>query len=277
LRTSKLGLQRFRCDEYQDALPAAFPTQDAHVLVFQLRDHPAHDFWIDGKYAPASPAAKATLNIFDLKADPAARLIDPFDSLHFHIPRKSLDDLAEEAGAPRVDALRAPNGWDTVDPLIERMQELVIAALDRGSEGNTLFDSHLTMALHAHIAQTYGGMRALPLHGPGGLAPWQEARAKALIATDLADQTPLTQVARECGLSPAYFARAFKISVGATPHGWLQACRVARAKDLLLTSRLSLAEVASACGFADQSHFTRIFRRLAHGTPGTWRRLRLTA
>ena len=110
----------------------------------------------------------------------------------------------------------------------------------------------------------------------GGLAPWQVARAKALIAADPGGRTSLADVARDCGLSPGYFARAFKASTGTTPHGWLQACRVDRAKDMLLAPDLSLAEVAMACGFADQSHFTRTFFRLAHATPGAWRRVRRT-
>jgi transcriptional regulator GlxA family with amidase domain len=57
-----------------------------------------------------------------------------------------------------------------------------------------------------------------------------------------------------------------------TPHECLQGSRVARARDLLLTSRLSLAEIAVAAGFADQSHLSRIFRRATGMPPGLWRR-----
>lgn len=50
----------------------------------------------------------------------------------------------------------------------------------------------------------------------------------------------------------------------------LRRCELA--KELLRSSPLSLAEIALACGFADQSHFTRAFARLVGMTPGAWRR-----
>jgi hypothetical protein len=48
--------------------------------------------------------------------------------------------------------------------------------------------------------------------------------------------------------------------------------RIEKAKQLLTDTTLSLAEIAMACGFADQSHFTRVFSRTTHASPGAWRR-----
>ncbi|WP_227310624.1 helix-turn-helix domain-containing protein [Acidisoma cellulosilyticum] len=79
-------------------------------------------------------------------------------------------------------------------------------------------------------------------------------------------------VARECRLSRSHFARAFKQSTGFPPHRWLQQRRVEHARDLLLKDKLTLAEIAVRCGFADQSHFNRVFLSHAGTTPGTWRR-----
>jgi AraC-like DNA-binding protein len=107
----------------------------------------------------------------------------------------------------------------------------------------------------------------------GGLAPWQAQRAKALMNANLDGKLPLSQLAEECGLSTRHFARAFRQSTGVPPHRWLLARRVERAKDLLHDAALSLAEVALACGFADQSHFTRIFTSVAGLSPGVWRRI----
>lgn len=106
----------------------------------------------------------------------------------------------------------------------------------------------------------------------GGLAPWQEARAKEFIAAHLSQSVSLQKVADVCGLSLAHFSRAFKTSVGMTPHTWLQTCRMARAKDLMLTTPTDLADIALECGFADQSHFTRTFARMHGVGRGAWRR-----
>ena len=109
----------------------------------------------------------------------------------------------------------------------------------------------------------------------GGLAPWQERRAKELMSTHLARQIPLALVAGECRLSVSHFARSFKQCTGKPPHRWLLENRVERAKQLLLDPDVSLAEVALDCGFSDQSHFTRVFSRTVGTSPGTWRRIRL--
>ncbi|MGN6465187.1 MAG: helix-turn-helix transcriptional regulator, partial [Rhizobiaceae bacterium] len=86
-------------------------------------------------------------------------------------------------------------------------------------------------------------------------------------------QVSLTELASECGLSPRHFARAFKQSVGVAPHHWMVRRRCDRAKDMLRGSETSLADIALACGFADQSHFTRTFTRVFGISPGAWRKL----
>ena len=62
------------------------------------------------------------------------------------------------------------------------------------------------------------------------------------------------------GTSAAKLAGAFRQSVGMPPHRYLLKRRIERARDLLRDPSLSLLEVALACGFSDQSHFTRLFR-----------------
>jgi AraC family transcriptional regulator len=104
------------------------------------------------------------------------------------------------------------------------------------------------------------------------LAPWQERRAKELLSACFDGDISLTELARECNLSRSHFARAFRQTTGQPPHRWLLDRRMERAKDLLLRSTLTLADIAIACGFADQSHFTRVFSALFATSPGVWRR-----
>jgi AraC-like DNA-binding protein len=106
----------------------------------------------------------------------------------------------------------------------------------------------------------------------GGLAPWQARRAKELMNANLNGKLPLSQLAEQCGLSVRHFARAFRQSTGVPPHRWLLSRRIERAKELLHDPALALAEVALACGFADQSHFTRMFTTVVGLSPGLWRR-----
>ncbi len=272
-RGTALSVTRFAPTDFEDGLIAGMPADDAHVILFQLRAHPAHDFWVDGKYAPAESAPRATLAVFDLAAEPHGRLTEPVDTLMFHIPKLALDEIAEDAGARPISTLNAPDGWRTHDPVVSRLQDYILDALGQPDQSSKLLQDHVMLGLGAHFAQAYGGMTKSVLR-QGGLAPWQEGRAKEFIAANVSQRISLQDIADACGLSLAHFARAFNTSVGMTPHTWLQTHRIARARDLLLTSTRDLADIALACGFADQSHFTRTFARSCGEAPGAWRRAR---
>jgi len=107
----------------------------------------------------------------------------------------------------------------------------------------------------------------------GGLAPWQERRAKEILAGKLGyDARSYRRQASECRLSSGHFSRAFKQTVGCTAHQWLLMHRVDQAKHLMTTTNCPLSEIALAVGFSDQPHFTRIFSRHANMSPAAWRR-----
>jgi AraC family transcriptional regulator len=127
---------------------------------------------------------------------------------------------------------------------------------------------------HAMLTPDPPPMASPPLRG--GLAPWQERRAKELMSTHLGREISLAFVAGECKLSVSHFARSFKQCTGKPPHRWLLENRVEKAKEFLIDAELPLAEIALECGFSDQSHFTRVFSRIAGTSPGTWQRLRLS-
>jgi AraC family transcriptional regulator len=87
-----------------------------------------------------------------------------------------------------------------------------------------------------------------------------------------AEDLALEELAALVSLSAKHFARAFRQSTGMPPHRWLIERRIDRAKALLTEAGLNLAEIALACGFADQSHFTATFRKIVGATPGSFRR-----
>ena len=78
-------------------------------------------------------------------------------------------------------------------------------------------------------------------------------------------------LAREAGVSAFHFARLFKQSTGNSPHQYLLQRRLDRAKTMLRQAQMSLAEISASTGFADQSHFTKVFRRFTGVTPSEYR------
>jgi AraC family transcriptional regulator len=105
------------------------------------------------------------------------------------------------------------------------------------------------------------------------LAPWQVRRVTDHIEANLETSLPLRELASIARLSPSYFSRAFKGAAGQTPHAFILTRRIARARQEMLKGAQPLAQIAIACGFADQAHLARVFRRSAGLTPAAWRRL----
>lgn len=106
----------------------------------------------------------------------------------------------------------------------------------------------------------------------GGLAPWQVSRAKRHIDANIAEHLRTPELAGLVGLSENHFSRAFKISVGCSPHRYIVQRRILHAKALIVETDLSLAQIALDSGLADQAHLSRLFRRFFDTTPSACRR-----
>jgi AraC-like DNA-binding protein len=94
-------------------------------------------------------------------------------------------------------------------------------------------------------------------------------RAKEFIDENYADPVSLRDLARVAGLSPYYLHRSFCQQIGMPPHAYQVHVRVMRAK-ALMRKNWPLAQISSATGFADQSHFGRHFKRLIGVTPAAY-------
>jgi AraC family transcriptional regulator len=108
----------------------------------------------------------------------------------------------------------------------------------------------------------------------GGLSPARLRRIFEYVEANLDVNVRLNMLAEEAGVSAFHFSRMFKHSTGSSPHQYLLRRRLDRAKVLLRESEMSLAELAAATGFADQSHFTKVFRHFIGVTPTEFRRQR---
>jgi AraC family transcriptional regulator len=79
------------------------------------------------------------------------------------------------------------------------------------------------------------------------------------------------ELASHLGISPSYFARSFRNSVGLAPHAYVMRRRLLRAQELLASTELPLIDIALATGFADQSHFSRRFHQMTGVPPRAFR------
>jgi AraC-like DNA-binding protein len=267
----EIAVTELRCDNPPSEMSDSVRQEDAFLLTLHFRDVPRREYWEGGRRAPVCDLRAGETCLHDLKRDPTVLLAEPYHSLVFYLPRAALDTIADEANAPRIRDLNYKPGAGVNDVAISRLGSLLLPALSHPDQANRLFVDHVLLALGVHVAETYGGMRPVSRLVPGGLAPWQERRAKEMIAANL-DGVPVKELARECRLSTAHFSRAFSRSVGMAPHRWLIKRRIEVAKETLRDGRSSISDVAAECGFCDQAHFTRHFVRIVGVTPRAWRR-----
>ena len=272
LRAADIAVTEIRCDSPLPEMSGSIQQKDAFLVALQLRDFPNREYWEDGRRASVCDLRAGESCLYDLRRDPTALLDKPYHSLAFYLPRAALDAIADEADAPRIRDLSFEPGAGVNDVTIFGLGSLLLPALSHPDQANPLFVDHVLLAVGVHIAQTYGAMRPMSRLVRGGLAPWQERRAREVLLANIKRGVPLKEVARECGLSVGYFSHAFRRTLGVAPHKWLIEQRVELSKEKLRDHGLSLSDVAAECGFSDQSHLTRIFRQVVGVSPGAWRR-----
>src|SRR5262249_6155042 len=118
-------------------------------------------------------------------------------------------------------------------------------------------------------------LRAIQTQGTylrGGLSPHVVRRVREHIDNNFDQRIKIEKLARLANLSVWYFLRAFKQSVGLTPHDYLIRRRLVHTMELLSDTNMPLSQIALAAGFADQRHFARRFRPHGGRPPGDDRR-----
>lgn len=272
LHKSQVAVTLIESETAVSIMSEPLPPEDAFLVHLNLRPCPDHELWIDGRALGKRSFGAGETAIHDLRQSTVALIHSPMGSLMFYLTRKLLAEICEDADSLPIDELRLTPGLSVDDPIVRNLGNTLAFAATRPNEVAPLFVDHVTLALGVHVAATYGDMRTIPLPAKGGLAPWQERRAKEMLSSQIDGAISLSALAQECRLSVSHFSRLFRHSVGQPPHRWLMMQRVERAKCLLRETGLSLAEIALACGFCDQSHMSRCFKSIVGAGPGMWRR-----
>jgi AraC-like DNA-binding protein len=245
---------------------------EAYTACVHLDEFISYDIWCDERHESSRALGEGAVHINDMRHLWRADLRSPFHVVNFYITQSALDEVLEEYGGPSAMELRCPMSKALIDNVFKNLALALLPAIAHPDEANKLFLEHAARAVKVHLAKTYGSLRCQTARVRGGLAPWQERRAKDMLRADLAGNVGLTNLADACRLSVSHFCQAFKQTVGCPPHQWLISQRVERAKQLILNTDQSLSEIALAVGFSDQSHFTRVFSRWVRTSPAAWRR-----
>ena len=269
-----LSIARYRRDDPGLGVTMPNPTADMVMAVVSLRPRPGHAGWQDGHAFDVPEFRVGALTCLDLRASWTFDLWQPFDSLHAFIPLTAFDEAAPGLGMPEIGSRYRPVGDARPDEVMLGLAQSLIPLLSRPRDASTLFADHVFSAMVVHLASAHGG-RPHPQAEAGRrgmLALVQERRVRERMLDTLNGDPSTAELAALCDLSRSQFTRAFRQTTGMPPHRWLLVQRVARAKELLARTALPISEVALECGFADQSHLTRVFSKACGVGPGRWRR-----
>jgi len=173
-----------------------------------------------------------------------------------------IDDMGTSF-APRL-YFEDPTIWDTALKL-KRLVE------SRTAE-DQLYVEALGAVLVHELMRLNRGNRRIEQVTKGGLAAWQQRIATAYIEEHLAEPISLTILAGLVRLTPYYFCRAFKQSLGLPPHRYHISRRIEHAKTLLVKPSSSVTDIALTVGFSETSSFTAAFRKGTGLTPTAYRR-----
>jgi AraC family transcriptional activator FtrA len=195
-----------------------------------------------------------------------------------------------------LDGKRATTHWRYSGKLAQAYPRInVIQDVLYVDEGNVLTAAGtaagIDLSLHL-IRRDWGTAAAnsvarrlvVPPHRDGGQAQFIEAPVPQAreggrlgqvldrIRAEPARDTSIAGLAREAGMSRRTFLRRFKAGTGATPGAWLMRARLARARQLLETTRLGLDDVAAEAGFGTAANLRHHFRKELKVSPSDFRR-----
>ena len=187
------------------------------------------------------------------------------EALALELPSALVESFEHAAwGRPVGDLGACHDGFR--DPLVEA---ICLRLWDEAEAGPASDPLLLDSALHTLVAALLGRSGRV-IDSPGRRNRLAGGPLRAVLdhmESRLDGPVSLSDLANVAHLSEFHFARLFKQATGLAPHQYLIRLRVERAKRLIRERRLSLAQIAAACGFTDQSQLTKHFRRIVGMTP----------
>ncbi|MGB3293120.1 MAG: AraC family transcriptional regulator [Phormidesmis sp.] len=163
------------------------------------------------------------------------------------------------------------------DPVIGQLAIALKTEIQTGCLSGRLYGESLGTALAARLAGNYAVSTPSLEFKANGLSQSQLKRVVNYMKANLAQDLSILDLATLTGMSTSHFSRSFKQSVGTAPYRYLMQQRVERAKQLLKQQAqkqqaTSISDIALDCGFANQTHLTKVFRQITGMTPKAYQK-----
>lgn len=198
----------------------------------------------------------------------------PIDTTHLYLRRSILDEVA--GGLYRGDPVDIDLIFrmGALDPVLGVLCHAVGNAVDEDPAISGLYIEHLMRAISAHLIKRHSDAdkkgNSFPLKAE--LTAHQLSKAREMIKDRFAERLTLLDFSTEFEMSADHFGRLFKKATGVPVYQFLLRSRIDRVRRFLAETAIPIATIATECGFTDQMHLTRSFRRIVGTTPAAFRK-----
>ncbi|WP_119387960.1 helix-turn-helix domain-containing protein [Taklimakanibacter lacteus] len=193
---------------------------------------------------------------------------------HLYIRRSVVDDIAMRMHHGDPDNIAILPTLAAYDPVLEQLCGAIRHELASDPKSSGIYVETLTYAAAAHLLRRYSSL-GHPQTQPANLrrlGSQHISRAQEMIRSRFEERLTLKDLSAGTGVTADHFLRLFKLEAGVTPYQFLIRCRIDHARRLLAQADESIAVIAQQCGFSDQAHLTKAFRRLTGTTPAAFRK-----
>lgn len=197
----------------------------------------------------------------------------PIDVSHIYLSQAELCRVAEDVFESHVSDVGMEDRVRAEDSIIPVLTEAFENELTCGGLGGNLYRAALVNQLCIHLLRRYAKAQVREVPLAGRLAEWQRQRLVQYVEDNLERNFKLDELAGEANLSVSGLIRKFRLQFGCPPHAYVLRQRLERARRLLGRPVAEpLKCIATDCGFSDQSHMVRHFKRAFQQTPAEYRR-----
>ncbi|MEM7035102.1 MAG: helix-turn-helix transcriptional regulator [Chloroflexota bacterium] len=273
--SSDLGWPSLRLEDYRNLPPSnlTLPPMDHHILAFHYKPP-------SGTLAHhcGEKTSRGQMQPYDITYVPANRdngwhfgTSDPH-CLHILIKHSFVTQTALQICDIDISHLQFQPKFQLRDPQMRTFAALFQAELAGFGVNGPLFAESLSTALTVYLLKNYGNLTVKFPSASGYLSNKQLQQTIAMMQDHCLSGVSLKALAANLNLSPYHFARLFRKTMGIPPHQYFMQLRLEKAQSMLLTQgELSIAGIAQATGFSDQSHLTTQFNNHFGITPKQYR------
>ena len=258
--------------EYFEAEPGAMPTQvfDQHHILLNLNDESHRvENWRDGEHRDftyrkheiiVTPAGIESGWQWYAKSKVIVVTLDPAKFERF--AQAEVGILLAETQLKSLPQFK--------DPDICHAGEMLKDALASQEQGSELIFESLARVFLVKLIQKYGLQEEAYAFSRSFTAKHYR-RVLDFVAQNYGKSILVEDLAHEAALSPSHFAQLFKQTIGLSPMQFVMSYRVEQARKKLAQRDEPLIDIAMSCGFADQAHFSRVFKQIAGESPSKYR------